>query len=234
MAGIDFATSVGCGGSRAFSLSFCQIFQNGFPRITIPSIESFWDLAYRNGDHLQHWESPHPPQELAALVAAGVVPAGATALDVGCGAGAEAIFLARLGFRSIGVDSSPAALEIARARAADAGVAVDFRLADVTELPLAGGTVDFAMDRGCFHVVDRDRRVDYARELHRVLRPAARFLLCGAAADDEEEGVIAIDAAEIDRVFIPLGFSRGPLVPLAMVAASGVLAGNLAVLARRP
>ena len=166
------------------------------------------------------------------MVAAGVVPAGATVLDVGCGAGAESIFLARLGFRSIGVDSSSAALEIARARAADAGVEVDFRLADAAELPLAEGTIDFAQDRGCFHVVGRGRRHEYARELHRVLRPGGRFLLRGAAADDDEEGVVAVDAAEIDRIFIPLGFSRGPLVPLAMVATSGALAGNLAVLTR--
>ncbi len=204
------------------------------------SIESFWDFAYRNGDYLEHWESPHPPQELVAMVAAEVLPAGATVLDVGCGAGAEAILLARLGFRSIGVDTSAEAVEIACRRAADAGVEVDFRLADAVELPFADGSIDFAIDRGCFHVVDRDRRLDYAREVHRVLRPGARFLLRGAAADDDEEGVIAVDAEEIDRVFVRAtppresAFSRGPIVPLAMVAASGALACNLVMLTRSP
>ncbi len=192
-------------------------------------VTSFWDLAYRDGDYLEHWESPHPPQELVAMVAAELIPAGATVLDVGCGAGAEAIFLACLGFRMIGVDTSVEAIEIAGSRAADAGAEVDFRLADATHLPLAGGSIDFALDRGCFHVIDRERRPDYARELHRVLCPGARFLLRGAAADDEEEGVVAVDAEEIGRVFGGC-FSRGPIVPLAMIAESGVLAANLVVL----
>ena len=196
------------------------------------SIESFWDFAYRNGDYLEHWESLHPPQELVAMVAAELIPAAAAVLDVGCGAGAETIFLAHLGFRSIGIDTSAEAIEIAIGRAEAAGVAAEFHVADATDLPLADGSVDFAMDRGCFHVIDRDLRRDYARELHRVLRPGAPFLLRGAAADDEEEGVNAVDVEEVDRVFGGDDFTRGPLVPLAMVAASGTLAANLVVLRR--
>ncbi len=200
-------------------------------------IESFWDLAYRGGDHLEHWESPYPPQELVAMVAAEAISPAATVLDVGCGAGAEAILLAGLGFRAIGVDASAEAIRLARERAAATGVEVDFRHADAGDLPLADGSIDFAIDRGCFHVIDRDQRRDYARELHRVLRPGARFLLRGAATDDDEEGVIAVDAEEIDRVFVggpsrAGGFSRGPIVPLAMVAESGVLACHLVVLTR--
>ncbi len=198
------------------------------------AIENFWDVGYQSGDHLEHWESPYPPQELVAMVAAELIPAGATVLDIGCGAGADAIFLARHGFRSIGVDTSPRALEIACARAAEVGVEVDFRLADATDLPLADGSIDFAADRGCFHVIARERRSVFARELHRVLRPDAPFLLRGAAVDSDEEGVIAVDEEEVDRVFVHHGFSCGPLVPLAMVARSGVLKGNLAVLRRCP
>ena len=153
-------------------------------------------------------------------------------LDVGCGAGAEVIFLARCGFRPIGVDTSAKAIELARHRAREAGVEADFRWAEATELPLADGSIDFANDRGCLHVIDRDRRDDYARELHRVLKPGALFLLRGAAADDDEEGVIAADAEEIDRTFLAVGFSRGPIVPVAMVARSGILEGNLTVLRR--
>ncbi len=196
------------------------------------AIGSFWDLAYEHGDHLEHWESPWPPQELVAMVAAELIPAGATVLDVGCGAGLEAIFLAGCGFRAIGVDSSIKALEIARARAVAAGALVDFRLAEATALPLAGGSVGFASDRGCLHVIGRTRRPDYARELHRVLVPGAPFLLRGAAADCDEEGLIAVDAAEIDRTFVAAGFSRGPIVPMSMVAESGVLEGNMVVLRR--
>ena len=132
----------------------------------------------------------------------------------------------------MGVDTSTRALEIARARAADAGVRVDFRLAGATDLPFADGSFDFANDRGCLHVIDRDRRRDYARELFRVLRPGASFLLRGASVDSDEEGVVAVDAAEIDRHLVAAGFTRGPVVPVALAARSGALAGNLALLRR--
>ena len=197
------------------------------------TIASFWDLAYEDGSYLEHWESLEIPQELVALVAVGLIPAGARVLDLGCGAGAEAVFMARQGFRAIGVDSSTRALEIARARAAEAKVKVDFRLADVTDLPLPDGSIGFASDRGCLHVIDREQRESYARELHRVLRPGALFLLRGAAVDDDEEGVVAVDSEEIDRYFVRQGFSRGPVVPVALVAESGALAGNLAILRRQ-
>ena len=166
------------------------------------------------------------------MVAADLIPAGSTVLDVGCGAGQEAIFLARCGFRAIGVDTSRKALEIARNRAVEAGVQVDFHLASATDLPLADRSIAFANDRGCLHVIDRDQRRDYARELYRVLRPGASFLLRGAGADSDEEGVVAVNAGEIDRCFVAEGFTRGPVVPVTLIARSGALAGNLVLLRR--
>lgn len=197
------------------------------------SLPSFWDLAYEDGSYLEHWESSHTPPELAALVAAGTIPAGCRVLDLGCGAGAEAIFLACHGFRVAGVDSSPKALEIARELAAESAVEVDFRLADAGDLPFPDGYFGFAVDRGCLHVLDGDQRAGYARELWRVLEPGALFLLRGAREDDDEEGLFAVDGREIDRYFGGLGFTRGPIVPMALVARSGTLAANLVVL-RRP
>jgi 2-polyprenyl-3-methyl-5-hydroxy-6-metoxy-1,4-benzoquinol methylase len=76
-------------------------------------MDLFWDLAYRAGDHAEHWEAGWVPQELAMVIAAELVPAGGAVLDVGCGGGIEAIFMASQGFRVIGVDRSEAALEIA-------------------------------------------------------------------------------------------------------------------------
>ncbi len=166
------------------------------------------------------------------MVAAELIPAGATVLDVGCGAGAETIFLARCGFSAIGVDSSAKAVEIARARAAAAGVEASFHRADATDLPLADRSIGFAADRGCFHVTGHDRRAAYAREVHRVLSPGARFLLRGARASSDEEGVIAVDEAEIDRWFVTRGFSRGSVVPVTLAAESGPYEGNLAILKR--
>jgi 2-polyprenyl-3-methyl-5-hydroxy-6-metoxy-1,4-benzoquinol methylase len=120
-----------------------------------PKPDGFWDLAYRRGDHLEHWESPEVPSELVEAVASGLVLRGQTALDIGCGAGAEAVFLAKQGITVIGVDSSRVGIELARLRAEEENVIVDWREGDAARLPVRDNAIDFALDRGCFHVIAR-------------------------------------------------------------------------------
>jgi SAM-dependent methyltransferase len=194
--------------------------------------ESFWDRSYRDGSYLEHWEAPAVPPELAALVVSGGLPAGATALDIGCGSGLEAVFLAGSGLRVIGVDSSRPALALARERAGAAGVAVDLRHGSALDLPVEAGSIDLGLDRGCLHSIDREDRPAYAAEIARVLRPGGRFLLRGAREDDEEQGVLGFDAAELDALFPAPAFARGPLLAIELEARAGSLPGNLALLTR--
>ena len=204
------------------------------PAAPRPWPPTFWDLAYRDGSHAEHWDPPYPPAELAAAVAAGTIPREATVVDVGCGAGGEAVFLAERGFRVIGVDASRDALAVAGRRAAEAGVELDLRHGSALDLPLAGGEAGFALDRGCFHVVEREDRGAYAAEIERTLAPGGGLLLRGARADDEEEGLVAVDEAEVDRWFPAPRFLRGPVVPVPLVARSGTLAGHMVLVRRRP
>lgn len=193
---------------------------------------SLWDRAYSSGDYRQHWEPPETPAELAGVAAAGLVPARALVLDLGCGAGAEAVWLARRGHRVVGVDSSAPALEIARRRADEAGVKVDFRRASVFDLPLEDGAAGFALDRGCFHAIDPDDRALYAAEVTRVLAPGASLLLRGAAETDEAAGLFAVDAEAVDRWFPSPLYRRGPLVPFALRSQAGDLPAHLALITR--
>lgn len=195
--------------------------------------ESFWDRAYRAGDHREHWEAPSVPGELAALVAAGPLIGlrpGDAALDVGCGTGREAVYLAEAGLAVIAVDSSRPALELARERSEAAGVEVDLRRGSAFDLPVASASVDLALDRGCLHGIDPDDRPEYAAEIARVLAPGGLYLLRGARADDEEAGLFAVDEAAIDALFPPPSFTRGPVVPIALRAPAGDLPGSLVLL----
>ena len=83
-----------------------------------------WDERYRDGAYEGR---THP----TALVAAWVpfLPRGA-ALDVACGAGRNALFLAEAGFAVTALDISAVALDRGRRAAADRGLAIDFREAD--------------------------------------------------------------------------------------------------------
>jgi SAM-dependent methyltransferase len=79
------------------------------------------------------------PDELLAAELAGLVPG--RALDLGCGAGRAAIWLARRGWRVTGVDFSDAALDIARATGAD----VEWVLADLHEYEPEPGAFDLVL-----------------------------------------------------------------------------------------
>jgi ubiquinone/menaquinone biosynthesis C-methylase UbiE len=202
------------------------------PSIFTTDPPDFWELSYRAGDNVEHWDPPRVPGELVAAVADGLVRSGQTALDIGCGAGCEAVFLAAEGVHVIGVDTSRAALDLAGKRASDAGVEVDWRLGDATDLPVEAESVDFVLDRGCFHVITRRRRPLYAAEVARVLRPHGILFLRGAREDDEEAGLIGFDRDEIERLFALHSLECGPLSPLQIEARAGDLDGWNVVLSR--
>jgi 2-polyprenyl-3-methyl-5-hydroxy-6-metoxy-1,4-benzoquinol methylase len=77
--------------------------------------QSFWDQRYAASERV--W-SGRPNLRLVEL-AADLTPG--TALDVGCGEGADAVWLAQRGWRVTGADVSPVALERAERHATDAG-----------------------------------------------------------------------------------------------------------------
>ncbi|MDR6225960.1 class I SAM-dependent methyltransferase [Desmospora profundinema] len=194
-----------------------------------------WDHIYASGEYRNHWDYAHPSQELVAFVASTPFPPQARALDVGCGAGREAVFLAEYGFRVVGVDLSREALRIADQRASKKKVEVEWRHGNALRLPLEDGAFDLMNDRGCFHLISEEERGRYASEAARVLKPGGRLLLRGCRNPDENgEWFVAVTAEAIDRHFSSY-FERGPVLPLQLVSDAGKegLPANLVVLTRR-
>jgi ubiquinone/menaquinone biosynthesis C-methylase UbiE len=153
-----------------------------------------------------------------------------SAVDVGCGAGTEIVFLAQCGYRCVGVDLAPAALAVARDRADKAGVEVDLREGSVLELPVEAESVDFVNDRGCFHHIRESDRGTYARELARVMRPGGVVVLRGARSAEGPFVVVSPDV--IERVFGGRYFRLGPVLPIELDSDSGRLASSMVVLRR--
>ena len=98
-------------------------------------------------------------------------------LDIGCGLGDNAIYLAEKGHPVTGLDISPTALITAEQRATDAGVEVHFAVADSTKLEGYTDAFDTVIDSGLLHSLDDDGRRSYAAAVHRATRPGATLLL---------------------------------------------------------
>ena len=134
---------------------------------------AFYNTAYRVAR--MPWETG-PRQELVALVRAGGLRPG-RALDLGCGTGANSVFLGQHGFDVTGVDFAPAALAKAARAAEAAGVQVDLVEDDLTGLRRVSGPFDVLVDYGTLDDLSASDRDRYVRNVVPLARPGARFLL---------------------------------------------------------
>ncbi|WP_280364098.1 class I SAM-dependent methyltransferase [Nocardia wallacei] len=118
------------------------------------------------------------------------------ALDLGCGIGANAIYLARHGWLVTGVDLVPRAIAEARRRAQEAGVnplPVHGDATRLAELGIGDG-YDLILDVGCYHsLYPATLRADYARSVTAVATSTATMLLYGFLPDRLSANSIAAD-----------------------------------------
>jgi SAM-dependent methyltransferase len=117
---------------------------------------------------------------------------GTRLLDVGCGDGTNGLFLARLGYRYTGIDVSEAAVERARRRAAEAGLALDFRVADVLDMTeFQAGEFPLVLDSFCLHMLVLDtHRAAYFANVKRVMHGDGFLVLLANRDETAYEGPV--------------------------------------------
>ncbi len=121
------------------------------------------------------WDLRRPKESVVSWQAQGLVRG--EILDIGCGYGDNAIYLAQHGLRVTGLEISPTALVTADHRAAAAGVSVRFAVADATRLDGYIDTFDTVVDSGTFHCLDDESKHRYAAAVHRATRAGATLLI---------------------------------------------------------
>ena len=116
-------------------------------------------------------------------------------LEFGCGAGRNAIYLARQGCSVVGVDLSENALQWAKDRAESENLTIESIQSNIFELSVEENSFDFIYDSGCFHHLAPHRRISYLENIHKYLKVNGFFALCcfkeegpygGSAISDEE------------------------------------------------
>ena len=135
------------------------------------------------------WNSEAPPDKLVELVQSGKVRPCKT-IDLGCGAGNYAIYLAERGFEVIGVDSSPTVIKIATENAQKRGVRCKFIVADLlSDLHDIKETFDFGYDWDFLHHIFPEDREKYVKNVYNILKPGAQYLsVCFSEKDPQFGG----------------------------------------------
>jgi len=158
-----------------------------------------------SAERFANYYADRPPWDIGRPQAAFTAAAdliGPRVLDVGCGTGDLAIWLAARGHAVTGVDFLAGPIAAARAKAAAAGVAANFLEMDALAIGEIPERFDAVTDSGLFHTFDDARRSAYVAALARLLEPGARvFLLCFAPAEPGEHGPRRVPEEELRAAF---------------------------------
>jgi len=163
-----------------------------------------WDETYRSGKAM--WDSGVPSAELIKALSDGQIKTG-SALELGCGTGTNAIFLAERGFEVTGVDNSEEALAMGREKMTryyektSRILSVHFEKIKIPEYK-SKMKYDLIFDRGCFHTFPKRMWKSYAQMVADLLSPGAHYLLLtGNAKEPQSPGPPVLTEKQIRDVF---------------------------------
>jgi cyclopropane fatty-acyl-phospholipid synthase-like methyltransferase len=152
------------------------------------------------------WDIGRPQPSIVDLEASGQIHG--SVLDVGCGTGDNALFLASRGHETWGLDFVPAAVERAKAKAAQRALAVHFMVGNALELERAleleqpGKRFDTVIDCGLFHTFGVQERPVFVQGLAAVLQHQGLLhILCFSDQEPGTDGPRRVTQQEIRDAF---------------------------------
>lgn len=175
----------------------------GYRGLPMEGIIATWYAKTTAKDYHRHRD--------AALEVSAKIPEGSRVLEIAPGPGYFCIELARLGRYDItGLDISQSFVEIARVNAAEAGVRVDFRQGNASDMPFEDESFDFTICQAAFK--NFSQPVKAIAEMYRVLRPGGTALIIdmrrNTSQADIEREISKMNVGPLNRWLIRWTFNN--------------------------
>lgn len=139
-----------------------------------------WEKQYINGTI--PWDIPYVHQSFQTYFNS-IKDRNIKILDIGCGTGTTAIWLAKLGFSVTGIDISPKAIELSIRKSISEGVHCTFLVDNFLNTKLKNSSFDIVIDSSTYRVFEEEDRQIFARNVSKVLKPKGIWL--SVTATDE-------------------------------------------------
>lgn len=186
-----------CNGNSPRPQSIPDASKAPYRRQAITHTVWFFEEAYHT---TPPWDIGKAQREFVHLEESGTIIG--DVLDVGCGTGENALFLAGCGHEVWGVDSASKAIEIARRKAKERGSTATFLVKDTLNLHEIGRTFDTIIDSGLFHTLSDPDRSCFVWNLSEVLKPGGTyFMLAFSEREPGGYGPRRITKNEIEAAF---------------------------------
>jgi tellurite methyltransferase len=123
----------------------------------------FWEDSYKRQGKLDTFGGGKPSAAVAKI-APSLQGKAVTALDLGCGEGRNALYLAGLGFKTTAVDISPSGIEKLQTYAKETGLKIEALVCDMREYDFKKN-FDLVVCQGCLHLI---RRAEWKRVIYKM------------------------------------------------------------------
>ena len=135
----------------------------------------FWEESYKRPGKLDTFRGGKPSNDVIA--AASMLKKGSTALDLGCGEGRNAIYLASIGFDTSAIDISKPGIDKLNAAASEMGLNIKSSIYDMREYKLKR-SYDLIVSHGCLHLVERKEWQKVINNIKNNTAPGGLNVIC--------------------------------------------------------
>ena len=162
------------------------------------TLMTFFKDVYKSGT--APWIIDRPQPAFKRVLKEGFISG--DVLDVGCGVGDNSIFLAKKGFKVVGIDFVDEAIQLAKSKALDANVKIEFIVKNALQLEALGRAFDTIIDSGLFHTFSNIQRVSFIASLKNVLKIGGIYIMmCFSELEKGNYGPRRISKEEIKKLF---------------------------------